>query len=83
MPKKEKKTLSFITNKRNIIIFDFYKCFILNLNNPRTMIGRGVQSNVNKLYKFKAFELHASNINNIVTRSLLSLPSLLNFGIRG
>jgi hypothetical protein len=47
------------------------------------MKGRGVQSNVNKLYKFNAFELHARDINNIVIKSLLSLPSLLNFGIRG
>jgi len=47
------------------------------------MIGRGVQSNVNELYKFKAFELHACDINNIITISLLNLPSLLNFGIRG
>jgi hypothetical protein len=39
-----------ITNKRNILLFEYKKCLLINNGDPNTIVAKGVRDQMNGFY---------------------------------
>jgi len=46
-------SIGMIIDKRNIMVFDFGKCLIIENNDPNTIVAKGVRDPKNGLYKLE------------------------------
>jgi len=58
--KKNLLSVGMIADRRNIVMFDFDKCLVIQNENPNVVIAKGVRDSKNRLYRLKTQSIKTS-----------------------